>query len=244
MDINFTLVKVLFLSITIGLIVAYTGYFFIKVVHKSFDQLIVVYLIVVVSFFIAEHFKIAGILSIVSSVLTLKYLVKNDLSHKKYIFKEHNHLNSSSFFLQNVPALTKKHYREYVKESEYIGIFANAIVFSILATMIDLFSLQKYFKEIIIVFLLTTLIRVFFISIMTWKLHLPARWIVALTFAGMKGALAIIMVHSLPDNFVYKEMFNAIVIGNVLLSTFLYTIFLMIHIRNNKKNYNDDINNK
>jgi len=241
-ELNTTLLKVLSLSTTIGLFVACIGYFIMKILRNSFDQLIVIYLIVVVSFLIAEHFKIAGILSIVSAVLTFKYLVKNEFIHKKFTFRKKEHLSPSLFHLvKQSPTLTKKHYREYKKESEYIGIFANAVVFIMVANIIDLFFLLEYLKEIIIVFVLTTIIRLFFISLMTWKLDLSFKWTVALTYSGTKGALAIIMVHSLPESFIYKEMFHAIVFGNVLLSTFIYTILLMIYINKNKKNFNNNI---
>jgi len=243
-DINTTLIKVLFLSTFIGIIVAYIGYYTIKILKNSFDQLLVIYLIVITSFMIAEHFQIAGILSIVTSVLTFKYLVKKELKSNanKGIHLEENDLESSLMKLINsVPALTKKDYREYKKESEFIGIFANAIVFTILANIIDIWSLLNYTTEILIVFALTTAIRFTLISGMVIKLKLPFRWAKALTYSGAKGALAIIMVHSLPDTFIYKEMFNAIVIGNVLLSTFIYTSFLMLHIRKNSISYKNDM---
>ncbi len=241
-ELNITLLKVLSLSTIIGLFVACIGYFIMKILRNSFDQLIVIYLIVVVSFLIAEHFKIAGILSIVSAVLTFKYLVKNEFINKKFTFRKKEHSAPSLFHLvKQSPTLTKKHYREYKKESEYIGVFANAVVFIMVANIIDLFFLLEYLKEIIIVFVLTTIIRLFFISLMTWKLDLSFKWTVALTYSGTKGALAIIMVHSLPESFIYKEMFNAIVFGNVLLSTFIYTLLLMIYINKNKQNFNNNI---
>ena len=246
LDINATLVKVLFLSTTIGIVVAFIGYFFIKVLKNSFDQFLVIYLIVIVSFMTAEHFHIAGILSIVTSVLTFKYLVKKELSknniHNLY---ENNHDIESSLMtlLKSVPALTKKGFREYKKEAEFIGIFANAIVFMIVANLIDINLLLTYTKEILIIFIITTIIRFAAIGSMIKKLSLPFRWTKALTYSGTKGALAIIMVHSLPSDFIYKEMFDAIVVGNVLLTTFIYTILLMIHINNNEIEYKQDINN-
>ena len=243
-EINTTLIKVLFLSTIIGIFVAYLGYYTIKILKNSFDQLLVIYLIVIVSFMIAEHFQIAGILSIVTSVLTFKYLVKQELknSSDSKISVEKEHVESSLFnLINNVPALTKKNYREYKKESEFIGIFANAIVFTILANIIDITALFDYYKEIITIFVLTTLIRFLMVSGMTLQLKLPFRWAKTLTYSGAKGALAIIMVHSLPDTFLYKEMFNAIVIGNVLLSTFIYTSLLMFHIKKNRVEYEKDI---
>ncbi|MEA3553347.1 MAG: cation:proton antiporter [Campylobacterota bacterium] len=246
LDINTTLFKVLFLSTAIGVIVAYIGYFFIKVLKNFFDQFLVIYLIVIVSFMTAEHFHIAGILSIVTSVLTFKYLVKKELSKNKIhnLFENNNDIESSLMrLIKTVPALTKKGFREYKKEAEFIGIFANAIVFMIVASLIDINLLLTYTKEILIIFFITTIIRFIAIGSMIKKLSLPFRWTKALTFSGAKGALAIIMVHSLPSDFIYKEMFDAIVVGNVLLTTFIYTILLMIHINNNETEYKKDINN-
>jgi len=42
--------------------------------------------------------------------------------------------------------------------------------------------------------------------------------------------LSIIMVHALPDDFIYRQMFESIVVGIVLLSTFVYTIILMVYL--------------
>jgi CPA1 family monovalent cation:H+ antiporter len=47
-----------------------------------------------------------------------------------------------------------------------------------------------------------------------------------LTFSGMKGALSIILVHMIPQSFEYKEMFESVTIGVVVLSIFVYGITL------------------
>ena len=244
LDINTTLFKVLFLSTVIGIIIAYIGYFTIKVLKNSFDQFLVIYLIVIISFMVAEHFHIAGILSIVTSVLTFKYLINKELSNDKmsdFISNKNDIESSILTLIEKVPALTKKNFREYKKESEFIGIFANAIVFMIVANIIKIELLLFYYQEILIVFFITSIIRFTAISSMIIKLKLPNRWTRALTYSGAKGALAIIMVHSLPSDFIYKEMFDAIIVGNVLLSTFIYTIALMVHINNNESEYKQDI---
>jgi len=245
LSVNTTLVKVLFLSTVIGVVVAFIGYFFIKILKNSFDQFLVIYLIVIISFMSAEHFHIAGILSIVASVLTFKFLVKKELSQKriKNVYDNNNIESTLLELIRTAPALTKRGFREYKKEAEFIGIFANAIVFMIVASLIDIDMLFRYSEEILIVFLLTTIIRFFAIGLMNWRIKLPFRWTKALTFSGAKGALAIIMVHSLPDDFIYNEMFDAIITGNVLLTTFIYTIFLMIHINLNESEYKSDIQN-
>jgi len=246
-DINTTLIKVLCLSIFVGIVVAYIGYLLIKVLRDSFDQLLVIYLIVIVSFMIAEHFQVAGILSIVTSVLIFKYFVKREFlkDTQSCLTNDEINVESSLFQLLNTtPIMTKKGFREYKKESEFIGIFANAIVFTILANIVDTMSLFVYYKEILIIFVLTTIIRYILINTMITRLKLPLRWGRVLTYSGAKGALAIIMVHSLPDNFIYNEMFTSVVIGNVLLSTFIYTVLLIFHINNNKEKYQNDMSKR
>ncbi|MEA3289832.1 MAG: cation:proton antiporter [Campylobacterota bacterium] len=244
LQINMTLLKVLVLSILIGALIAYVGYFTIKLLKNSFDQFLVIYLIVIVSFMTAEHFHIAGILSIVASVLVFKYLVKNEMNN--HSINSVNELDKDDIedsvlkLIHQVPALSKKDFREYKKESEYIGIFANAIVFIIVANIINFDLILKYYIEILFVFALTSIIRFSAISAMIYKMKLPNRWSLALTYSGAKGALAIIMVHSLPNDFIYKEMFDAIVVGNVLLSTFIYTLMLMNHIKRNENFYKID----
>ena len=244
MSVNLTLIKVLILSTLIGSVIAYIGYLAIKILKNPFDQFIIIYLIVITSFLAAEHFHIAGILSIVASVLTFKYFVQKDLSNNKSSINDVNEndlYESIINLIKKVPAITKKEFRGYKKEAMFIGIFANSIVFVILANIIDFSILMKYSQEILIIFLLTTIIRFIAMYSMTATLKLPFRWAQALTFAGTKGALAVIMVHSLPTDFMYKELFESIVYGIVLITTFIYTIFLMIHIQMSQNEYEQDI---
>ncbi len=51
-----------------------------------------------------------------------------------------------------------------------------------------------------------------------------------MTLAGMKGGLALIMIVSLSDEFIYKEMFLAVTLGVVILSIFIYALILMVYI--------------
>jgi CPA1 family monovalent cation:H+ antiporter len=51
---------------------------------------------------------------------------------------------------------------------------------------------------------------------------------------GVKGAFSLIMLHMLPSDFAYLELFEAIVVGNILLSTFLYPLALVGIIRFHK----------
>ncbi|MEA3314246.1 MAG: cation:proton antiporter, partial [Campylobacterota bacterium] len=126
--------------------------------------------------------------------------------------------------------------RAYKKESQYVGFFANAVIFVSIATVINLELLWQYKTEILYVFILTTVIRyLIMLSFIKYKKY-PMRWSNILTLAGMKGGLAVIMIVSLDDNFIYKEMFLTITLGVVILSIFVYTIFLMIYLSIQKDN--------
>jgi len=240
LSINYILLKVLILSTVIGVAVAYTGFLSIKVLKNPFDQFVVIYLVVIISFLLAEHFHIAGILSIVASALTFKYLVqKETMGESKRRTKIDNVKDQDSIMelIKSVPAITKREFREYKKEAMFIGVFANAIVFVIIANIIEFQILLQYSKEILVIFAITTLIRFMSVSSLILVMKLPFRWAKTLTLSGTKGALAIIMAHSIPESFIYKDMFEAIVIGNVLITTFFYTFVLMFHIKFNKKEY-------
>jgi CPA1 family monovalent cation:H+ antiporter len=99
--------------------------------------------------------------------------------------------------------------------------------------MVNLKELWHYRYEILVMFVATTVIRALsmakFALIGSKSQHIAPvgleGWFI-LTFSGMKGALSIILVHLIPDSFEYKEMFEAVTVGVVVLSIFLYGITL------------------
>jgi CPA1 family monovalent cation:H+ antiporter len=54
------------------------------------------------------------------------------------------------------------------------------------------------------------------------------RWWGVLTFAGIKGGLSIVMLTMIPASFEHLEMFKAVVIGVIMLSTFIYSGLLLV----------------
>ena len=105
------------------------------------------------------------------------------------------------------------------------------MIFFVLAEMVDFHQLWEYKTEIFVMFIITTFIRAlsmakfaFFGSVKSLHSIKPVGlegWFI-LTFSGMKGALSIILVHMIPDSFAHKEMFEAVTIGVVVLSIFVY----------------------
>jgi CPA1 family monovalent cation:H+ antiporter len=104
--------------------------------------------------------------------------------------------------------------------------------------MIDLALLSHYWREILSVFVVTTFIRAVMMGQFAWvsnktdkMQNITSDWWLILTFAGVKGGLSILMVHMIPDVFEFKTLFEAIVIGNIILSIFIYSPLMMLTIK-------------
>ena len=67
------------------------------------------------------------------------------------------------------------------------------------------------------------------------------RWWSILTFAGIKGGLSMIMVHALPESFIYKEMFTQVVMGVILLSIVAYAFALLFIIKRYQNEFVEDM---
>lgn len=216
--------KMFFESVLIGLVVGLFGYYAFKFFSDSVEQFLTLYIMAGMAFLISEHFHVSGILGVVVTILLFKFLFDKEGQYKKMdALALYGYLNSES--------ASEGSFRAYRKEAHYLGLFANGVIFVAIASVVDLQLLWQYRLEILAVFLLTTVIRfLVVVPLIGWNKH-PARWAGALTFAGMKGGLAIIMAFALPENFVYKEAFMAIVVGVVILSMFVNTAFLIPYLK-------------
>jgi len=233
---NIVIVKTLAVSIALGAGACLMGFLALKLMKDVVEQFIIIYLVSILSFVAAEHMHASGILATVVGVLGLKYFVDREHAarppgHDTVITDATSYYDTVMELLRRVPALTTRGFIAFKKEAHYIGLFANAIVFVSMANLIEISRILDYSKEIILVFLLTTVVRGLFVYPFVATQKLPLRWGHIMTLAGMKGGLAIIMVHSLPDTFIYMEMFEAIVVGNVLLSIFIYSLIVLGYLR-------------
>ena len=215
-DMSYTLIVSMLIGLSVGLI----SYGLFKIAIDTFEEFIVIYIMASLSFLLADYYHLSGILAVVISILLFKYLFDKEGHYKKKNYAAFlKHLNTQSS--------TNSSFRAYKKEAYYLGLFANAVIFISIANVIDLELLLKYKVEILYTFLLTTVIRYFVVLLLVRYKNLSLMWNNILTLSGMKGGLALIMIISLPDEFAYKEMFLAVVLGVVILSIFLYTLVLM-----------------
>jgi CPA1 family monovalent cation:H+ antiporter len=249
-DVSFILVKVILGSLLIGLIVGYVAKTVLGWLHTVVDEFIIILLTGYSAFVIAElhAIHVSGILALIAAVMTVQYFISRDL--KKFTDSDDIITDDSKRKLSSHERyITTKARVEANKQSiAFFALFGNALLFVTLAELIEIDKLLSYSKEIIILFLVTTVIRAImmlkfsFISRSTEHIkNVNYRWWAVLTFSGIKGGLSIIMVHHLPDTFIYKEMFTQVVMGVILLSIFVYAGGLMAVIGYYKKEFKKDI---
>ena len=248
-DVSFILVKVLAGSLVIGFIVGYIAKIVLGWLHTVVDEFIVILLAGYAAFVIAElhAIHVSGILSLIAAIMTLQFYINKDLSR----FSEDEEIVSDDTQLRlssRERLITTKARIDANKQSiAFFALFANALLFVTLAELIELEKLFNYTYEIIGLFLVTTVIRALmmlkfsFISRASDRItNVNYRWWAVLTLAGIKGGLSIIMVHHLPESFVYKEMFTQVVMGVILLSIFVYAVGLIAVIGYYKEAFKKD----
>ncbi len=249
--ITLVLIKVLALSTLIGFIIGYIAKTILQWLHTVTDEFIIVLLTAYVSFGIAEMHAIhvSGILALIVSVMTLRYYInrqfKSASSHESIIDDTSvkvPHTNAEKIIT------TQARLDENLQIISFFALFANAVLFFTLAEIIEIDKLLLYSKEILILFAVTTLIRALmmfnFSFISKRSRHIKDinyRWWSILTFAGIKGGLSMIMVHALPDTFIYKEMFTQVVMGVIILSIFVYAFALLFIIKWYEQKFLDDM---
>lgn len=188
----------------------------------------------------AEHFHFSGILAIIVAMLIVGTAIAQWLDQEK---KEQE---ANWAF---VPAAVKKLLTTYELTSvsnvhtvqsavHFMALLSSVALFISIGVLTDLKILWVYRWEIVSVFLATTAIRAAlmlkFVTVSRWssRMHtVPLHWGAILTFAGSKGALSILMVHMIPSSFQYKELFEHLVIGNILLSILVYAPMLLLTMR-------------
>lgn len=254
-----------------GFIFGLIGIYFLKITKDTMGELVLILLIAYLSFYFAEHFhtsygnNLSGLLSEIVSVITITTIIYASLNRKD----DRNENRKNIVLNNNIQILNKAKIKSErflnnwisditnVEKQKDIGVFlnvlalfVNAVLFISLAKIIKFENLLFYWKEILTMFIVTTLIR----ALMMGKFSLISnqnknmvninfRWWLILLFAGIKGGLSIVMLHilnkTIPD-FPHKIMFESIIMGIILLSVFVYVIGLMITISLNKEKFKKD----
>jgi CPA1 family monovalent cation:H+ antiporter len=203
-----------------------------------------------------SHLHLSGILAVIFAVITVNHVMmqavddedRRLVDDEAALQREAMSNNASAGLIGNTlgrlrATLAERDRHLRTKEDiQLLALVANTILFIAMAEMIDLKLLWQYKTEILVMFLATTAIRgammglFAFIANRTAKMvDISLRWWSVLTFAGIKGGLSIVMITMIPADFPHLEMFKAVVIGVIMLSTFLYSGALLLIIGRNKE---------
>jgi len=205
-----------------------------------------------------SHLHLSGILACIFSTITVHHVMTQAIDEEniridrdeKTLQMEVQNRSATSGLIGNVLGRIKatiderdRHLRSK-EDVQLLAMVANTILFVAMAEMIDMNLLWKYKVEILVMFLATTLIRAVMMGLFAWitnktdrMANVNFRWWGVLTFAGIKGGLSIVMLTMIPASFEYFEMFKAVVIGVIMLSTFTYAAALLIIIGSNKDRF-------
>lgn len=262
-DIVIVSIKVISISLLIGLVIGFFGVFIMKLTSDPMSELVLILLTAYGSFELAEHFHMAGLLAVIVSIITLNTMTQKSFDKKaKKVKQARNIVNRTNrskkvFSSGFMSGITRKlssdvssieRHKQNLNYVAVLALLANTFLFMSMASIVNLDLLLKYQTEILLMFAITTAIRAFMmgtfakVSNMSKKMtDIGLRWWSVLLFAGIKGGLSIVMLQMLPAGFEHKEMFNAIVIGVILLSTFVYATILVGIILFNKKSFDDEL---
>ncbi len=202
-----------------------------------------------------SHMHLSGILACIFATITVHHVMTQAIDEEnirierdeKELQMEVQNQSATSGLIGKVLGRIKatiderdRHLRSK-EDVQLLAMVANTILFVAMAEMIDMSLLWKYKVEILVMFLATTLIRAVMMGLFAWitnkterMANVNFRWWGVLTFAGIKGGLSIVMLTMIPASFEFYEMFKAVVIGVIMLSTFIYAAVLLIIIGSSK----------
>ena len=109
---------------------------------------------------------------------------------------------------------------------EYIAFAMNSLIFLLMGFAVNLTLLWELFPIVLIAYGSVLAARLFVVT-GTWAIFYPTNhkfpfvWAAVMTWAGLRGALSMVLALSIPDSFALKEVIVTLVFGVVLISIFV-----------------------
>ncbi len=203
-------------AVGIGAVFGGLGYFLLKLTTNPDTETLIILLITFGSFLCTEYFHYSGIISVITALLIANHVIikrieKND----------------------GDTLVSKENHEKVFNNIKFSAVIGVTVLFLSIGNLVNFENLVLYWKEILSVFFATTLIRavmMFKFSLISRKItkmqNIPLHWYKILVFAGIKGGLSILMLHMMPKGIDHIQMIEAVVIGVILLTTFIYPALL------------------
>lgn len=244
-------VKMVIGALIVGFVIGYLGLIALRFVHDAMTETMIILLMALSSFAIAEHYHTSGILSVIVAILFANNVITKRLNN---VIEQSNtnpveQKRILRSIILNFDSMVKDSYayQVVIGNIQLIAILASTVLFITMANLIEIELLVRYWREILAVFIGSTIIRMVMIGGFAWfsnrtnkVVTIPVHWWKVLTASGVKGAFSLLMLHMIPRNFEYLQLFEAIVVGNVLLSTFIYPAALVLIIRSHKEQFEEE----
>jgi len=257
-------VLVVFGSSALGVAFGYVGLVMMKTTTNRTAEMLILILVGYGGFELAEHFytllnmfgmhshmHLSGILTCIFATITVNHVMMQEVVAEEAVIDHQEDVLQGTPITRGVISAAINKIKATVEERErhlrtkedvqLLALVANTMLFVAMAELINMSLLWQYKTEIIVMFLATTVIRAVMMAkfaIITNKTdkmtNINFRWWGVLTFAGIKGGLSIVMLMMIPASFEHLEMFKAVVIGVILLSTFIYSGVLVALISKNQ----------
>lgn len=234
--------SVIFGALIVGIVSGYLTTIALRLSGEPLVEGTIILFFVYIAYLVAEHFHFSGILSVIITVVMANRMIQNIIDKEDDDIEEAN--KSRNFGLLTYAVTTRENQKTVIKSIDFVSMFAAALLFVSIAAVVDIEKMFLYKYQILALFVASTIIRgltmlkfALLSNQVTFMHSIQKHWWAVLTFAGSKGALSILMVHMLPNTFEYKEMFEHLVVGNIILSTFVYAIVLAFIIVRNKDKF-------
>jgi len=222
--------RVFVVSLGIGIVIGFTFYMLMKLFSDKRGEFFAFIIEAYLAYVVAEEMHVSGILTLITAIIATKAWIDMDIvAHEETDTARKSKNFMRKLRLDGIKATTTERLEYIYEMAKEFGYIAAVMIFFVLAEMVSVEKLWQYKTEIIIMFGITTLIRAISMAKFAFwgnkvKHIAPVGaegWFI-LTFSGMKGALSIILVHMIPATFEYKEFFEVVTTGVVMMSIFVY----------------------
>lgn len=231
----------------VGLLCGYICVFCLRLSNVALVEAAFLLFFAYVSYSFAEHFHFSGILAVIITLVVANKKIQDILKQDDVNISKITNGNFGLNFLNN-SITTKANHEAIITSIDFVCMIASAALFLSIAAIVELQSVILWWKEILIIFVTTTVIRGLLMTKFAFMSHkidfmhtVKPHWLGVLTFAGSKGALSVLMVHMIPNSFVHKKMFETIIVGNIILSIVIYSTMLYLTFFIHKKKFEQEM---
>ena len=210
------------------------------------------------------HFHLSGIVAVISSIFILKILLNkaDNLLENKIALQEqrltHTENDSSNKVYNMLSVLERniiqKASSENIKQNiQFLALMANTILFIYLGELLLVnYGLMTQYIDVIVKMVIATLIiRAFLMGVFAFVSNkverlqnIPFHWWFVLTFVGFQGGLSIVLSALIPISTPNYDLMKAVILGNIVLSTFINAIALIIYINYKKATFEKEYNSE